>query len=73
MKSYVAVQKKLLAIIYSLWKNNQEYNTGINDIQENELENNVLLDFEKDIENSPKQVEAIQGKHPMKDQCMLPL
>ena len=26
MKSYVAVQKKLLVIIYSLWKNNVAYN-----------------------------------------------
>jgi len=26
MKSYVAVQKKILIIIYSLWKNNQEFN-----------------------------------------------
>jgi transposase len=73
MKSYVAVQKKLLIIIYSLWKNNQEYNPGSNNILENELENNALLDFEKDIKNSPKQVEAIQGKHPVKDHSMLPL
>ena len=73
MKSYVAVQKKLLIIIYSLWKNNQEYNPGSNNILENELETNALLDFEKDIKNSPKQVEAIQGKHPVKDHSMLPL
>ena len=25
MKSYVAVQKKILVIIYSLWKNNQQF------------------------------------------------
>jgi len=56
MKSYVAVQKKLLVIIYSLWKNNQEYNPEINDIQENELENNYLLDFKKNTKNQQKKV-----------------
>ena len=26
MKAYVAVQRKLLILIYTLWKNNEEYN-----------------------------------------------
>ena len=30
MKGYVAVQKKILVIIYTLWKNDQEYNRDIN-------------------------------------------
>lgn len=73
MKSYVAVQKKLLIIIYSLWKNNQEYNPEIYNIQEKEQELTSLLAFEKGIKNSLKQVEAIQGKHPVKDHSVLPL
>lgn len=73
MKSYVAVQKKLLIIIYSLWKNNQEYNPNIYNVQEKEQELPSLLVFEKDIKNSPKQVEAIQGKHPVKNHSVLPL
>ena len=73
MKSYVAVQKKLLIIIYSLWKNNQEYNPNIYNVQEKEQELSSLLVFEKDIKNSPKQVEAIQGKHPVKNHSTLPL
>lgn len=73
MKSYVAVQKKLLIIIYSLWKNNQEYNPNIYNVQEKEQELSSLLVFEKDIKNSPKQVEAIQGKHPVKNHSVLPL
>ena len=28
MKSYVAVQKKILVIVYSLWKNNQAFING---------------------------------------------
>lgn len=65
MKSYVAVQKKLLTTIYHLWKKNEMYdpNYSIN-IQEQEQELSSLLAFEKGVKNSPKQVEAIQGKHP---------
>ena len=73
MKSYVAVQKKILVIIYFLWKNNQEYNPEIYNIQEKEQELSSLLAFEKGIKNSPKRVEAIQGKHPVKDHSVLPL
>jgi len=73
MKSYVAVQKKILIIIYSLWKNNQEYNPQIYNIQEKEQELTSLITFEKNIKNSPKQVEAIQGKHPVKNRSMFPL
>ena len=73
MKSYVAVQKKILSIIYSLWKNNQEYNPDINYVQEKERELNSLPAFEKGIKNSLKQVEATQGKHPVKNHSKLPL
>ncbi|MEJ5993738.1 hypothetical protein WG904_04830 [Pedobacter sp. Du54] len=30
MKGYVAVQKKLLVMVYYLWKNNQTYNSKFN-------------------------------------------
>jgi transposase len=73
MKSYVAVQKKLLIIIYSLYKNNQEYNPEKYNIQEKEQGFSSLLAFEKGIKNSPNQVEAIQDKHPVKDHSTLPL
>jgi transposase len=59
MKSYVAVQKKLLIIIYSLYKNNQEYNPERYNIQEKEQVLCSLLAFEKGIKNSPNQIEAI--------------
>lgn len=49
MKSYVAVQKKLLIIIYTLWKNNQEFNPKIYNIQEKEQELSSMLAFEKGI------------------------
>ena len=29
MKGYVAVQRKLLMLIYTLWKNNEAYNLSI--------------------------------------------
>ena len=73
MKSYEAVQKKILVIIYFLWNNNQEYNPEIYNIQEMEQELSSLLVFEKGIKNSPKRLEAIQGKHPVKDHSVLPL
>jgi len=74
MKSYVAVQKKLLTTIYHLWKKNEMYdpNYRIN-IQEQEQGLSSLLAFEKGVKNSPKQVEAIQGKHPANNHSMLPL
>jgi len=74
MKSYVAVQKKLLTMIYYLWKKNEMYNPDYqNNIQEKELEFSSLLAFEKGTKNSLKQVEAIQGKHPVKNRSMFPL
>lgn len=77
MKSYVAVQKKLLTTIYHLWKKNEKYNPNyILIIQEKEQELSSLLGFEKAAstqKNSPNQVEAIQGKHPVKNHSRLPL
>jgi len=38
MKSYVAVQKKLLVFIYALWKNNTAYDIGYRNKYTRELE-----------------------------------
>ncbi|WPR71904.1 IS110 family transposase [Flavobacterium sp. NG2] len=80
MKSYVAVQKKLLVMVYHLWKKNKRYDTNYRiNIQEKEQELSSLLAFEKgtnakmDKKISPKQVEAKQGKHSTKNRSMLPL
>ncbi len=77
MKSYVAVQKKILTMIYYLWNKNEPYddNYKIN-IQEEEqkLSSRACGFVEDKIEkNSPKQVEATQGKHPVNNRKKLPL
>ena len=36
MKAYVAVQKKLLVLIYTLWRKNEEFNPGQEDLSGNE-------------------------------------
>lgn len=63
MKSYVAVQKKLLVIMYHLWKNNKPYDPnyqeGINNYQK---ENTLIMIEESDKKSSPKQVEATRDK-----------
>jgi transposase len=77
MKSYVAVQKKILTIVYSLWKKNEMYDNNFQiDIQEEEqkLSSRAVV-FEEDTDEkiSPKQVEAKQGKHPVNYRKKLPL
>lgn len=53
MKSYVAVQKKLLVMIYHLWKKKQEYNPDYEkNIQEKEQVTCSLSAFEKSKKNS---------------------
>ncbi|MCD1116438.1 transposase [Chryseobacterium turcicum] len=48
MKSYVAVQKKLLVMIYHLWKKKEEYNADYEkNIQEKEQVISSLSAFEK--------------------------
>lgn len=80
MKSYVAVQKKLLVMVYHLWKKNERYDPDYQiNIQKKEQEFSSLLAFEKgtnakmDEKISPKQVEAKQGKHSTKNRSTLPL
>jgi transposase len=77
MKSYVAVQKKLLVMIYHLWKKNEKYDVNyLINIQEKEKEHFSLLGFEKAASRekeqkiSPKQVEANQDIHSVKYQSM---
>lgn len=66
MKSYVAVQKKILTTIYALWKTNtpfsESYQPRISKEQELELPSPVS--FSKAEKNSADQVGTTQGKHP---------
>ncbi|SFT56262.1 Transposase [Algoriphagus locisalis] len=66
MKSYVAVQKKILTTIYALWKNNtpfeDDYKPQISKEQELELPSPVS--FAKAEKSSADQVGTTQGKHP---------
>ena len=63
MKSYVAVQKKLLVLIYHIWKKNEPYNPNYQ-MQDciNETEHKVELLEKQSEQNSPNQVEAILDK-----------
>ena len=57
MKSYVAVQKKLLVMIYHLWKKNEEYNSDYEiNIQEKEQELSSLYAFEKSKKIAPNKL-----------------
>jgi len=75
MKSYVAVQKKLLLMIYYLWKNDTVYdkNHFMNNIQEQEQKplSGSLPKTEKEV--APLEGEATQGKHPTNNRSMPPL
>lgn len=78
MKSYVAVQKKLLVMIYHLWKKNEIYNPNYQiNIQEEEqkLSSRACVFVENNIEkNSPNlKVGTTQGKHPVNIRKKLPL
>jgi hypothetical protein len=77
MKSYVAVQKKLLTTIYALWKNEVEYDENYNQkviFLEKKQEESSVLSFEKTLkENSPAQGRTIQGKHSSNDRSLSPL
>lgn len=74
MKSYVAVQKKLLTMIYYMWKKKERFEPNyIKSIQEKEQKSFSLFTFEKGIKNSPNKIEAAQGKHPANDHSKFPL
>lgn len=59
MKSYVAVQKKLLVLIYHIWKKNEEYNPHYIQKKENK---SMILNKEQNKKNSPNRVEAMPDK-----------
>lgn len=78
MKSYVAVQKKLLTMIYHLWNKNESYNAHyqINIQEEEQKLSSRAIGFEEDTiaKNSPNiKIEATQGKHPVNNRKKLPL
>lgn len=78
MKSYVAVQKKILTMIYHLWKKNELYEVDYQiNIQEKEQKSSSRarkITEETESKNSPnKNIEATQGKHPVKNRKKLPL
>jgi transposase len=78
MKSYVAVQKKILTMIYHLWKKNEAYDTTYQtNIQEEKQKlTSRASGFEEDKmqKNSPNiKIEATQGKHPVNNRKKLPL
>jgi len=78
MKSYVAVQKKLLTTIYALWKKNEPFDNDYQqsnkiNIQEEEQELTSLRGSERAEKNSQTKRLATQGKHPVSVHSMLPL
>ena len=78
MKSYVAVQKKILTMIYYLWNKNEAYDANYQiNIQEEEqkLSSRESVFEENKIEkNSPNiKIGTTQGKHPVNNRKKLPL
>lgn len=78
MKSYVAVQKKILTMIYHLWKKNEAYDAiyQLNIQEEEQKLTSRAIGFEEDtiVKNSPNiKTEATQGKHPVNNRKKLPL
>ena len=63
MKSYVAVQKKLLTMIYHIWKKNEEYDPNYQEKIKNQEESVGLILEDQTIEkDSPNLVEAMPDK-----------
>jgi transposase len=78
MKSYVAVQKKLLTMIYHLWNKNEAYSVNYQiNIQEEEQKfslGQLASEKTQSQKNSPNvKIEATQGKHPVNYRKKLPL
>ena len=72
MKSYVAVQKKLLVLIYHIWKKNEEYDPNyLQKINQHHENISMLLKDESDQKNSPNQVEATPDKQVIFENEML--
>ena len=66
MKSYVAVQKKILTTLFALWKNNTSFEENFQPkiSIEQELVFSSPVSFEKAEKSSADQVGTTQGKHP---------
>ena len=63
MKSYVAVQKKLLVLIYHIWKKNEPYNPNyVSGNSNNQQEHRSETIYNQEKKNSLNRVEAIQDK-----------
>ena len=63
MKSYVAVQKKLLVLIYHIWKKNEEYDPNyIEKLTKHNETISAIITTEFDKKSSPNQVEATPDK-----------
>lgn len=78
MKSYVAVQKKLLTMIYHLWNKKEAYNVNYQlNIQEEKQKfslGQLASEKTQSQKNSPNiKIEATQGKHPVNYRKKLPL
>ena len=78
MKSYVAVQKKLLTMIYHLWNKNEAYNVNYQrNIQEEEQKFSLGQLSSKKTQSQKNslniEIEATQGKHPANYRKKLPL
>lgn len=89
MKAYTAVQKKLLVVIYSLWKKDEAFETDYQDKYSTEVEPKLSLASvsKKPVKNKIKTVKktekkekvtlaktkVTQDKHPSKNRRMLSL
>lgn len=69
MKAYVAVQRRLLILIYTLWKNNEEFDPNYHKTSGNdELKSLFSLGFEKSVKKvAPDKSEATQDELPCKE------
>ena len=74
MKGIVAVQKKLLLMIYYIWKKDLIYDINFSNIQKEELAppSPLKIDKEKQLKKATYNV-ASQGEHPLSYRSMPPL
>jgi transposase len=64
MKGYVAVQKKLLVLIYHIWKNDKVFQSGYTKIfGEEESKDLFPFGFEETIKESSPDERATQDEH----------
>lgn len=72
MKGYTAIQKKLLIIIYTLWKKEQAYDPNYKQIsKDEEKELSFVSALKKQNKEASVKTEASQDKHPSKNRSML--